>query len=241
MDNNIKELWTSIVRIAVKQARQVANDQDALTLKPLYKQWEKQIGRQLEVGEYLQHEDKLYKVLQQHTVQESWVPGVGTESLYMVIDKEHEGTLEDPVPWNVNMECFEGKYYIEDNVLYLCVRNSEIALQHEIINLIGNYFEIYVEEDIEVEDPTENTDINEDELPNDNENISDPPEIENPKEEEILKGTLENPIDVTNVELPINYELDKYYKEGEVVYKCIRTEILHFYPSSLVGHHFEII
>ena len=212
MDNNIKELWTSIVRIAVKQARQITNDQDALTLKPLYKQWEKQIGRQLEVGEYLQHEDKLYKVLQQHTVQENWIPGVGTESLYMVIDKEHEGTLGDPIPWNVNMECFEGKYYIEDDVLYLCIRNSEIALHHKIKDLVGNYFEIYVEDEKE----------------------------ENP-EEEILKGTLENPIDVTNVGLPINYELDKYYKEGEVVYKCIRTETLHFYPSALVGYYFEIV
>ena len=140
MDNNIKELWTSIVRIAVKQARQITNDQDALTLKPLYKQWEKQIGRQLEVGEYLQHEDKLYKVLQQHTVQENWIPGVGTESLYMVIDKEHEGTLEDPIPWSTNMECFEGKYYIEDDILYQCTRSSGIALHHSASALIGAYF-----------------------------------------------------------------------------------------------------
>ena len=140
MDNNIKELWTSIVRIAVKQARQVTNDQDALTLKPLYKQWEKQIGRQLEVGEYLQYGDKLYKVLQQHTVQENWIPGIGTESLYMVIDKEHEGTLNDPIPWSTNMECFEGKYYIEDEILYQCTRSSGIALHHRADVLIGVYF-----------------------------------------------------------------------------------------------------
>ena len=224
MDNNIKDLWTSIVRLAVKQARQVTNDQDALTLKPLYKQWEKQIGRQLEIGEYLQYENKLYRVLQQHIVQESWMPGVGTESLYMVIDKKHKGTIKDPIPWNVNMECFEGKYYTEDNVLYLCVRNSEIALQSNIENLIGNYFEIYVENN-EIELP------NEEEIPNE----SEMPEIE------ILEGTLENPIDITNVELPISYNIDKYYKEGEVVYKCIREGNLHFYPSSLVGHYFEII
>ena len=258
MDNNIKELWTSIVRIAVKQARQITNDQDALTLKPLYKQWEKQIGRQLEVGEYLQHEDKLYKVLQQHTVQENWMPGVGTESLYMVIDKEHEGTLGDPIPWNKNMECFEGKYYIEDDILYQCTRNSEIALHHKIKDLVGNYFEVYVEDekeenseenlpnDNEIEQPEE------EELPNDNEDIPSESETENPEEEilpetpekpeiEILEGTLENPIDVVNMELPINYELDKYYKEGEVVYKCTRTETLHFYPSALVGHYFEIV
>ena len=142
MDNNAKELWASIVRLAVKQARQITYDQDALTLKPLYKQWEKQIGRQLKVGEYLQYEDKLYRVLQQHVVQENWIPGVGTESLYIVIDKEHDGTTEDPIPWCSNMECVEGKYYIEDGLLYICIRNSEVALHHKIINLIGNYFEI---------------------------------------------------------------------------------------------------
>ena len=215
MDNNIKDLWTSIVRLAVKQARQITNDQDALTLKPLYKQWEKQIGRQLEVGEYLQYGNRLYKVLQQHVVQESWIPGIGTESLYMVIDKEHEGTLEDPIPWNKNMECFEGKYYIEDDILYICIRNSGIALQNNIVDLIGNYFDVYIENKVE-DKPMGNPDINKD-------------EIEEPKTE-ILEGELENPINVMNISLPIAYELNKYYKEGEVVYKCIREEKLHFYP-----------
>ena len=140
MDDNIKELWKAIVRLAVDQARSITDDQKALTVKSLYKQWEKQIGNMLDVGEYIQYEDKLYRVLQRHIVQEVWKPDVGTESLYVVIDKEHEGTESDPIPWKTNMECFNGKYYTEDNVLYLCIRDSGIALHFSIKDLIGNYF-----------------------------------------------------------------------------------------------------
>ena len=140
MDDNTKELWKAIVRLAVDQARSITDDQKALTVKSLYKQWEKQIGNMLNVGEYIQYENKLYRVLQQHTAQEVWKPGVGTESLYVVIDKEHEGTQSDPIPWQTNMECFNGKYYTEDNVLYLCIRDSGIALHFSIKDLIGNYF-----------------------------------------------------------------------------------------------------
>ena len=140
MDDNTKELWKSIVRLAVEQERNITDDKKALTVKSLYKQWEKQIGNTLNVGEYIQYEDKLYRVLQQHTAQEVWKPGVGTESLYVVIDKEHEGTQSAPIPWQTNMECFNGKYYTEDNVLYLCIRDSGIALHYSIKDLIGNYF-----------------------------------------------------------------------------------------------------
>lgn len=136
------DIWRAIVALAVKQARMITDDQEALTVKALYKQWTEQIGKQLNVGEYIQYENVLYRVLQQHTVNEVWKPGVGTESLYMVIDKEHEGTLDDPIPWMTGMECFVGKYYIEDDILYVCIRDSGIALHHRISDLLNVYFEV---------------------------------------------------------------------------------------------------
>ena len=136
------EKWRAIVSLAIKQARMITDDQEALEVKSLYKQWECQLGKELNIGEYIQCEDKVYRVLQSHTAQEAWKPGEGTESLYIVIDKEHEGTLEDPIPWNTNMECFNGKYYTEDGLLYLCIRDSGVALHYNITDLIGNYFKI---------------------------------------------------------------------------------------------------
>ena len=140
--NNFNELWAAMLKMALKQARAITDDQEALSVQCLYKEWNKQIGKQLNVGEYIQHEGKLYRVLQAHTAQSMWAPGNGTESLFVVIDKEHAGTLEDPIPYEGNMELFNGKYYIQNEVVYLCTRDSSAPLYHDLSSLVG----IYVEE-----------------------------------------------------------------------------------------------
>ena len=140
--NNFNELWAAMLKMALKQARTITDDQEALSVQCLYKEWNKQIGKQLNVGEYVQHEGKLYRVLQAHTTQSTWAPGNGTESLFVVIDKEHTGTLEDPIPYEGNMELFNGKYYIQNEVVYLCTRDSGAPLYHDLSSLVG----IYVEE-----------------------------------------------------------------------------------------------
>lgn len=139
--NDIYDMWRAIINLAVKQARQITDDQEALELQILYKSWDQQIGKQLNVGEYVQHEGKLYRVLQAHTAQSTWAPGNGTESLFVVIDKEHAGTLDDPIPYNGNMELFNGKYYIQNEVVYLCTRDSGTPLYHALSSLLGVYVE----------------------------------------------------------------------------------------------------
>ncbi len=137
-----ENLFRALVRLAVKQARTITDDQEALEVKCFYKEWEKQIGKELQVGEYIQYEDKLYRVLQAHVAQIEWIPGVGTESLFVVIDKEHEGTINDPIPFVQNMELFNGKYYIQDEVLYLCTRDSGNPIYHNLSALVGVYVDI---------------------------------------------------------------------------------------------------
>lgn len=215
-----EEIFKALMHFVVKEARKITDDQEALKVKCLYKEWDKQIGKEIQVGEYIQYDNQLYKVLQAHTVQEDWKPGVGTESLFIKIDVEHKGTIDDPIPFKVNMEVFKDKYYIEDNILYVCTRDSEIALQQKASELINIYFEVYV-----IQQGNEgNNEGNADDI------------VENKEE-----GTLENPIVVTDASQGISYELDKYYKEGEIVYKCTRAETLYFLPSALVGNYFEIV
>jgi hypothetical protein len=136
---DFNELWAAMLKMAIKQARAITDDQEALTVQCLYKEWNKQLGKQLNVGEYIQHEGKLYRVLQAHQAQTNWVPGANTESLFVVIDKEHAGTLEDPIPYEGNMELFNGKYYSQNEVVYLCTRDSGVPLYHDLANLIGVY------------------------------------------------------------------------------------------------------
>ena len=139
--NDLYDMWRAVINLAVKQARQITDDQEALELQILYKSWDQQIGKQLNVGEYVQHEGKLYRVLQAHTAQSTWAPGNGTESLFVVIDKEHAGTLDDPIPYEGNMELFNGKYYIQNEVVYVCTRDSGTPLYHDLSSLVGVYVE----------------------------------------------------------------------------------------------------
>lgn len=230
MANN-NDIYRALVKMAIKQARQITDDQEALAVKCLYKNWSKQLGRELAVGEYVQHGDRLYRVLTTHVAQANWEPGVGTESLFVVVDKTHAGTMEDSIPWNANMECEEGKYYSEDGVIYLCVRSSGIALQCKIVNVLGNYFqvangEVVEEEEEEVIEPSE-------------------PEVEEPEvkeEEEIVaeEGSLENPIPyevgVTQI------ENGKYYIENEVVYLCTRSEnVMYHNLANLIGVYVTVV
>lgn len=40
------------------------------------------------------------------------------------------------------MEIFNGKYYTQDGVLYLCTRDSGQALTHNLSELVGLYVEV---------------------------------------------------------------------------------------------------
>jgi hypothetical protein len=154
------------------------------------------------------------------------------------------------------MECFNGKYYIEDNVLYLCVRDSGIALQCKIVDVLNNYFVIPNEEQenpIEppIEEPKEEEPIVPNEPPieegekKEEEPIvpNEPPIEEGEEEEEPTEsevGSLEKPIPYVTGVTPL--ENGKYYIENDVVYLCNRSEAVVYHPlSALVGLYVTIV
>lgn len=62
--------------------------------------------------------------------------------LWEVIDVEHAGTLEDPIPYDQTMTVYNGKYYLEEGITYKCVRDSGQPLYATCASLVGNYFEV---------------------------------------------------------------------------------------------------
>ena len=90
--------------------------------------------------------EKLYEVRQDiSVVLENQPPGIETAALYVVIDQEHEGTLEDPIPYDQMMEVFAGKYYLEDGIIYICNRDSGQPLYATCASLAGDsrsYFSV---------------------------------------------------------------------------------------------------
>lgn len=118
-------------------------DEQSLQFKDLYPEWATFINQKLEVGFKVLYEDKLYKVKQTiEKVLENQPPSVDTAALYEEINETNAGTLEDPIPYNNNMELFEGKYYSQNGVIYKCTRNTEQAVYQDLSALVGLYVEV---------------------------------------------------------------------------------------------------
>ncbi len=115
------------------------DDATAYRMKEFYPAYE--VDKAYAAGDKFIYGGELYRVLQAHTSQESWTPGVGTESLYVRIDEQHDGTKYDPIPYNGNMALESGKYYTQGGVTYLCNRDTGIAVYQPLADLVGVYVE----------------------------------------------------------------------------------------------------
>lgn len=134
--------FRKIAEIAAS-AIEAFDDAKALENKDLYISFDKLIGLTVPVGYKFTYEDKLYKTRQDNLlIQEQYKPSIDTAALYEEINEKNAGTLEDPIPYNNNMELFEGKYYIQNEVIYKCTRNTGTAVFHDLKDLVGIYVEI---------------------------------------------------------------------------------------------------
>lgn len=116
-------------------------DEEALEVKYCHPEWSAD-SVSYEVGDRVLVDDELWKCRQAHTSQENWKPRIDTASLWEVVQEQHEGTIDDPIPYDMNMEVFKDKYYIENDVVYKCIRNSLQPLYSSCSSLVGNYFEL---------------------------------------------------------------------------------------------------
>lgn len=134
------------LRPVMEQAAQSLEDAVALTAVELFPQWDALVeeGKTVLIGFRFQYGNTLYRTEQpEYTFVAHYVPGsVGTESLFSKVDETHAGTIDDPIPYEANMEIYEGKYYSQYDVLYLCIRDSGQPLYHDLSVLVGSYVEV---------------------------------------------------------------------------------------------------
>lgn len=129
---------------AIIELKKAITDEQALLVKSLYPTWEDLVAQNktVESGYRFVCDGKLYKTLQpSYTFLEIYKPRIGTESLFTVINETNAGTLGDPIPYEGNMELFNGKYYIQNGIVYKCTRDSGQPLYHALSDLIGLYVE----------------------------------------------------------------------------------------------------
>lgn len=127
------------LRSIIELASQSLDDKTALEAVCLHPEW--QIDTAYAVGHKVQRIGRLWRCRQEHTSQADWEPEV-TASLWEEICEAHSGTLDDPIPYNNNMELTEGLYYSQDGVVYLCNRSTGQAVYNPLSELVGLYVEV---------------------------------------------------------------------------------------------------
>lgn len=137
----VKSAFEVVEELVTKQwnERTDISNEEALDYMVIVYPWDKFIGKELPQGKIVSHDEKLWRVRQAHTAQKAYAPSMATAALFEIIEKEHSGEADDPIPYNPPMEIFVGKYYIEDFVKYLCTRDSGTALSHNLKDLINIY------------------------------------------------------------------------------------------------------
>lgn len=115
------------------------DDNTALRMKDFYPEWT--TGVTYEPGFKVRYKNKLWRVIQPHTSQVTWEPE-NVASLWETIDETHEGTLEDPIPYDGNMRLVSGKHYYQNRVIYLCTRDTGNPVYHALADLVGLYVEV---------------------------------------------------------------------------------------------------
>lgn len=126
----------------LKAQAQELPDEQAAEVPALFPAWESFIGQQVEVGKRLFYAGRLWKVLQGHVVQAEWTPDVVPSLFTEVAISQEQGTLDNPIPYNGNMELEEGKYYSQDGVVYRCFRSTGAPVYHPLSQLVGLYVEV---------------------------------------------------------------------------------------------------
>lgn len=139
-----EEVTTMLLRQQINTL--AVDDAMAYRMREFYPEWADLVAAQYTTnksGFKFLHTGDLYKTIPAtHTFASQWVPGVGTESIYVRIDETHDGTKYDPIPYNGNMELFAGKYYTQSGKTYHCTRDTGTAVFHPLAELVGIYVEI---------------------------------------------------------------------------------------------------
>ena len=121
------------------------DDNTALRMREYYPDFDALVKRKFTAkdADYkFRYGDTLYKTAQPNiSFVAHYPPGVGTESMFTRIDETHDGTLDDPTPYSGNMELEQGKYYMQDGVIYYCKYGSGIPV-YEHLSTLTTFVEI---------------------------------------------------------------------------------------------------
>lgn len=131
----MNDMINKLVQVAKMKLLEL-DDKIAAQYGELYPEWSSRIGKEVTVDTRLWYNGNLWKVTTAHTVQADWTPDTAS-SLFVKVAKDTEGgTINNPIHYSINMELIEGKYYIEDGIVYLCTRSLAQSVW-KLADLVG--------------------------------------------------------------------------------------------------------
>ena len=126
------------------KAAESLSDTDALQAVEFFEEW--QADTDYERGDRRRYDGTLYKARQSHTSQSIYPPNL-VPALWEVVAPEGKGDSPDnPIEYDQSMAIEKDKFYQENDVIYICIRDSGVPLYTALANVIGNYVEVYVGE-----------------------------------------------------------------------------------------------
>lgn len=129
------------LRALIEKAAESLSDVEALDGVELFPAWE--VGVEYAVNKRIRYDGILYKVIQAHTSQSNWTPDVAA-SLFTQVEEPGQGdSPSNPIPYNNNMELFEGKYYSQNGVIYICTRSTGAPVYNNLADLVNLYVQVY--------------------------------------------------------------------------------------------------
>lgn len=136
---SLGEVQEMMVRAQINSL--AVDDNTALRMVEFYPEWAVDVD--YSTGYKVQHGGKLWRCIQAHTSQAGWEPE-NAASLWTEICETHDGTIDDPIPYNGNMALESGKYYLQGGVTYLCTRDTGNPVYNALSELVGLYVEVKI-------------------------------------------------------------------------------------------------
>ena len=115
------------------------DDNTALRMKSYYPAFDEIVGQEVKKGFRFRHGDYLWATTKAMAIQAHYPPGDGMESLYTKVNETYAGTIDDAIPYDGNMALENGKYYTQEDAIYLCVRDTGNPVYHKLSELVGLY------------------------------------------------------------------------------------------------------
>lgn len=108
------------------------SNNDTIKFKDYLPDWNDYVGKSLPINFKLQYNNQPYQTIQYiNVVLSDQTPDI-VYSLYAIINEEHEGTLEDPIPYQQQMAIEKGKYYIQYDVVYIAIQNMPTGMPYDL-------------------------------------------------------------------------------------------------------------